>query len=65
MTNEVHPKDRTYTFLGKKESVKVDFSTIIEDYPESNSIFSCKKYSTGTFDECAYEEVWLGQVIYH
>ena len=62
MTNHIHPKDRTYTFLGVKESVKIDFLTDSKDNLESNSIDSCKKSSIGVFDECAYQEVCIATV---
>ena len=57
MTNQVHPKDRKYTFRGVKEEVKLDYFTINRDNLETNSNDSCKESSTGVFDECAYQKV--------
>ena len=59
MTNQIHPKDRGYTFLGVEQSVKIDFFTNNMGDLESNSIESCKKSSTGAFDECAYQKVFF------
>ena len=53
---ELSPRDRGFTYLGVKQSVKVDHIELTDTLGEQSK-FPCNKSMNGVYDECAYRKV--------